>query len=287
MSSSTPLGLTLLPGARDLLEAHARELPQRDDLCGAFCGALALSAAGFAERDGQPLDQDAVALAAGSTVSARADPRHLPHGETGRRDYRLRLPFIEDAAISGTAAAGLVDAIVALAGDMLAAIPFRGPWTAATLAGLFDALADLERPATLVANVATRHLWGGRPSTAQVLSHVLDGDDGGPPADWDVGHFVCVFGRLRGPGGSLYGVADTYPALGNGGVHLQPAQRLARAIERREEPAGGAIAVTTVDDAPAVRAAAAAAGLTEGAWDNGSAIAAGHRLEDPEGSDWR
>ncbi len=274
MSSSAPLELTLLPGARDLLEAHARVLPQRDDLCGAFCGALALSAAGLAERDGQPLDQDAVALAAGSTVSARADPRHLPRGETGRRDYRLRLPFIEDAADSGTAAAGLVEAIVALAGDTLAAIPFSGPWTPATLAGLFDALAELERTATLIANLATRHLWGGRPSAGQLLAYLLDGTDGGPQADWEVGHFVCVFGRLRGPGGSLYGIADTYPALGNAGVHLQPAERLACAIERRDMPAGGAIAVTAVADAPAVRAAAAAAGLTEGTWDNGSAIAA-------------
>ncbi len=274
MSSSAPLQLTLLPGARDLLEAHARELPQRDDLCGAFCGSLALSAAGYAERDGQPLDQDAVALAAGSTVSARADPRHLPRGETGRRDYRLRLPFVEDAAVSGTAAAGLLDAIVALAGDVLAAIPFSGPWTAATLAGLFDALAQLERPATLIANLATGHLWGAHPRTGQLLAYLLDGTDDGPQADWEVGHFVCVFGRLRGPRGSLYGIADTYPVLGNGGVHLQPADRLARAIARRDMPAGGAIAVTTVDDAAAVREAAAAAGLTEGTWDNGSVIAA-------------
>jgi hypothetical protein len=42
------LELTLLQGARELLAAHARELPQRDDLCGAFCGALALRAAGIA-----------------------------------------------------------------------------------------------------------------------------------------------------------------------------------------------------------------------------------------------
>jgi hypothetical protein len=273
---ATPLELSLLPGARELLAAHARELPQRDDLCGAFCGALALSAAGFAEREGERLDQDAVALAAGSTVSARADPRHLPPGATGRRDYRLALPFVGDAASSGTAAAGLVDALVALAGDVLAAIPYAGPWTAATLAGLFDALAELERPATLIANLFTRHLWGGRPSAGQVLAYLLEGADGGPPADWEVGHFVCVFGRVEGPEGSLYGVADTYPALGAGGVHLQPAARLARAIARREQPAGGVIAVTTVEDAPAVRERAAAAGLVEGVWDNGSVLAAGH-----------
>ena len=44
------LQLTLLPGARELLEIHERELPQRDDLCGAFCGSLALGAAGIAAQ---------------------------------------------------------------------------------------------------------------------------------------------------------------------------------------------------------------------------------------------
>ena len=66
MARPDPLEMTLLPGARELLAVHTRELPQRDDLCGAFCGALALNAAGIAEHDGEPLDQDAVALAAGS-----------------------------------------------------------------------------------------------------------------------------------------------------------------------------------------------------------------------------
>ncbi len=59
------------PGARELLAIHERELPQSDDLCGAFCGALALAAAGIDARDGEPLDQDAVALAAGSVVCER------------------------------------------------------------------------------------------------------------------------------------------------------------------------------------------------------------------------
>ena len=68
MERPATLALTLLPGARRLLKAHARELPQRDDLCGAFCGALALQAAELAAHTGEPLDQDAVALAAGSVV---------------------------------------------------------------------------------------------------------------------------------------------------------------------------------------------------------------------------
>jgi hypothetical protein len=275
---SESLQLTLLPGARELLALHARELPQRDDLCGAFCGALALRAAGTVTSPGgggggggeEPLDQDAVALAAGSVVSEVPDPGCLPAGERGRRDYRLTLPFVADAAVSGTTAVGLLDAIARLSGGELAAIPFSGPWTARRLDGLFDLAAARERPVALVANLATRHLWGSHPRAEELLGYLLDGAQAGPPPDWDVGHFVCVIGRVRGPGGSLYGVADTYPSLGSRGVHLQPQERLAAAIERRDMPAGGVIAIVSAEDAPAVRAGARALGLVEDVWDNGS-----------------
>jgi hypothetical protein len=274
MSNATALDLALLPGARALLAAHARELPQRDDLCGAFCGALALQAAGIERYDDEPVDQDAVALRAGSVVSRAREPGVLPHGEPGRRDYRLSLPSIDDADASGTTAAGLVTALEELAGERLAAIPFSGPWTPATLGRLFDLAATRELPVTLIANLATRHLWGGQVSVVQLLDYLLDGVHAGPEPDWDVGHFACVVGRVQGPGGSLYGVADTYPSLGRGGVHMQPAERLAAAIERRDTPAGGVIAVVGSEDAQAVRAGAQAIGLVEGLWDNGTAMQA-------------
>ncbi|HTC73558.1 MAG TPA: hypothetical protein VK655_11765 [Solirubrobacteraceae bacterium] len=270
MARPDRLEMTLLPGARELLAAHARELPQRDDLCGAFCGALALNAAGLVGEDGEPIDQDAVALAAGSIVSGLREAGTLPHGETGRRDYRLKIPTIEDPDVSGTTAAGLGGAITALSAGALEAIPYAGPWNAATLAGVFELAAALERPVTLVANLATHHLWGARPSVNQLLSYLLDGELEGPPPDWHVGHFACVFGRVRGPGGSLYGVADTYPALGDGGVHLQPQERLATALERRDMPAGGLFVVVFATDAAAVRAGAGALGLAERIWDNGT-----------------
>jgi hypothetical protein len=273
MMTPPPLEITLLPGARALLAAHARELPQRDDLCGAFCGALALRAGGVERHGGEPLDQDAVAQAAGSSVARLQDTGNLPRGERGRRDYRLALPFVEDAAVSGTTAAGVVSALEQLSGGELAAIPCSGPWTAATLGGLFELAAALERPVTLIANLATRHLWGAHARVDQLLDHLYEGAQSGPPADWDVGHFVCVVSRVRGPRGSLYGIADTYPSLGSGGVHLQPAERLAAAIERRDKPAGGVIVALAAADAPAVRAGAAALGLSEGIWDNGTVAA--------------
>jgi hypothetical protein len=262
--------MTLLSGARALLEVHARELPQRDDLCGAFCAALALGAAGIEDHDSEPVDQDAVALAAGSIVSALADGGSLPLGEEGRRDYRLSLPFVEDSSVSGTTAGGLQRAVVQLSDGQLAAIPYTGPWTASTLGGLFEVAAALERPVALVANLATRHLWGGRASVNQLLDYLLDGEQAGPLPDWDVGHFVCVIGRVEGPGGKLYAVADTYPSLGNGGIHMQPQERLAAAIERRDRPAGGMIVIAFSKDASTVRSGAQALGLVEGLWDNGT-----------------
>jgi hypothetical protein len=294
MAGLPPLETTLLPGARALLAFHASELPQRDDLCGAFCGALALRAAGVERfagepagvhrkstasadepmiRAGEPLDQDTVALAAGSVVSARQDTGNLPYGEMGRRDYRLALPFVDDATVSGTTAAGVVGAIERLAGGALAAIPYSGPWTAPTLDGLFELVATLEHPVALIANLATHHLWGGRARLDQLLDYLYEGEQNGPPPDWEVGHFVCVFGRVRGPRGALYAVADTYPSLGNGGVHMQTAERLAAAIERRDIPAGGVVVVLATDDAPHVRAGARRLGLQEGIWDNGTVTA--------------
>lgn len=267
------MDVTLLPGARTLLGVHARELPQRDDLCGAFCGALALNAAGFEHAGGEPLDQDAVAMAAGSIVSGVREAGVLPHGEPGRRDYRLSIPRIEDAELSGTTTAGLLGAIERLADGALTAIPYAGPWNDSTLEGLFDAAASLERPATLIANFATHHLWGGHASLAQLLGYLLDGRQEGPPPDWDVGHFACVVGRVRGPAGSLYAIADTYPALGDGGVHMQPRERLAAALARPDKPAGGMLAVVLAEDAARVRESAAALGLAERVWDNGSATA--------------
>jgi hypothetical protein len=262
--------LTLLPGAREMLALHARALPQRDDLCGAFCGALALGAGGVSGREGEPIDQDAVAVAAGSVISASRDPGSLPHGESGRRDYRLEIPEIDDSERSGTTAAGVQEAIERLAGGALAAIALAGPWDAGRLDGLYELALASPAPVTLIANFATHHLWGSRASIPQLLSYLIEGEQDGPPPDWRVGHFSCVFGRIRGAGGTLYAVADTYPALGDRGVHMQPRERLAAALERADMPAGGMLAVVASADAARMRAGTRELGLEERIWDNGT-----------------
>jgi Family of unknown function (DUF6885) len=273
MDRTAQLELTLLEGSRALLRAHARELPQRDDLCGAFCASLALRAGGIERWHDEPVDQDAVAQAAGTVVSRVADPTALPHGEGGRRDYRIAPPLIDDSTVSGTNCAGIVAAIGELSEESLVAMPFAGPWSAPALDGMFDLLAGLGRPTALIANVATRELWGGAVRAEQLLDYLLDGVDDGPAPDWDVGHFVCVVARTRGPGGSVYAIADTYPSLGSGGVHVQPRERLALALTRPGMAPGGLIAVVARPDVPAVRRGAHSLGLPEGAWDNGSMTA--------------
>src|SRR5438270_1087413 len=214
MASSPTLSVALLPGAEELLRVHARELPQRDDFCGAFCGSLALFAAGLRALGGAALDQDEVALAAGTTVSTVPHTNMLPAGESGRRDYRLEPPLIGEHEESGTTATGLVRALEELSEARLAAVPFDRPWSESTIAGLFDAALELEHPATLIANVATRHFWGARPSMAQLLGYLLRGELDGPRPDWDVGHFTCIGARIHGPAGTLYAILDTYPSLG-------------------------------------------------------------------------
>ncbi len=273
MGGASALQARLLAGARELFAAHALEIPQRDDLCGAFCGALAMRAAGIEHLGEEPLDQDTVAVAAGSIVSDSRDPDTLPAGETGRRDYRLQIPGIDDPDISGTTAAGVVEALGKLGAGKIVAIPLSGPWTAETLNGMFDAALTCEQPVTLIANLATHHLWGGHPSAAELLDQLYGGGEKGPPPDWDVGHFTCIPARIEGPGGSLYVVADTYPALGNGGIHLQPTGRLAAAIDRRDKPAGGIIAVLGAGEAAGMRERIAALGLREEIWDNGTVMA--------------
>ena len=70
----------VVPGPGDFALLHEREMPQKDQLCGAFWGALTLSAAGYRAS------QEEVALLAGTTL-AQGDPAEwLPPGAAPRND---------------------------------------------------------------------------------------------------------------------------------------------------------------------------------------------------------
>jgi hypothetical protein len=256
---------TATAASERLLRLHRRDLPQKDDLCGPFCVSLALRAAGV-ER----ADQDAVAVAAGGLISERPDPESLPPGETGRRDYRLELPRTRSGALSGTTPAGLVHAVTELSGGRLEAVPLVGAWSAAGVLAVLDAIGQLAGPATLIANLTTGRLWGARPGVEQLARYLLRGDLDGPPADWRVGHYVCLVGVIRGPQGTLVAVADTYGSLGFDGIHLQPVECVAAALLRGDGVDGGLLAVVAADEAEAICGKAVEAGLGSSVWENGT-----------------
>jgi hypothetical protein len=245
-----------------LADLYVREAQQMDNLCGCFWGSLALRAAGF------DADQEAVALAARSILPGGDPLTHIFPGSTPRNDYRVEIPLANVPETAGTAAPPLAEAIERLSEAALTAIPVAGPWTPEHVCVLMDAAADAS--ATLIANVRTGRFWGARPDPTVVVEHLMGGSPDPPPADWDVGHFVNLAVLVRGPGGSVVVVRDTYQELGVRGHHLQPPDRVAAALRRDDGSEGGVLVVC---------AAAAAAGLRERLeregfelrhWDNGT-----------------
>jgi hypothetical protein len=258
-----------VPEAPDLGDLYERELPQKDQLCGAFWGALALAAAGH------PADQDEVALRAGTTL-AEGDPSGwLPPGASPRTDYRLGIPVAADGPSSGTSATGVARAIEELSGGGLAVVPVAGPWSAQTVVSLVEVVASsvARSPTgcTLVANLRTGRLWGSRPGPALLLDHLSGRPVQPPGADWDCGHFVGIAGSVGGAGGALVIVRDTYRQLGWDGYHLQPAGAMAAAIARGDGKEGGVLCVCGAAAAGALARGLEGAGFELRHWDNGSA----------------
>lgn len=256
--------VTLVPEAHDFARLHAEEMPQKDQLCGAFWGALALTAAGY------PTDQDEVALRAGTTL-AEGDPAEwLPPGATPRADYRLSLPAASDEATSGTSASALARVIGELSGGALTVVPVAGPWTADTVTSLAEISAAVAPECTLVANLRTGRLWGSRPPAGLLLDYLLGRPVEAPAADWDCGHFLTIVAALRGAGGALFALRDTYPQLGWGGYHLQPSGAVAAALERGDGHEGGVLCVVATPAAEALSGKLEEAGLELRHWDNGT-----------------
>lgn len=256
--------LDLLPGTPRVLELHAAELPQKDELCGAFWGALML------QLTGANVDQDAVALRAGTLVSAEPRDEDRPTGAPPRRDFRLKLPLAGAAGEPGTSATGVARAVSELSAGAVSVVPVAGPWSEDTLDALFAAAQVAGEQASLVANVGTRFLWPSHPGPGDVARYLATGDDGGLAPDWDVGHFVGLLGTLCGERGNAVLVADTYPVLGARGVHVQPVPRLLEALRRPGQNAGGVLLALPAEAAAAAERRLSEAGLAVQLWDNGS-----------------
>lgn len=273
MTSPLAGAVDLVPDPRDLALLHERAMPQKDQLCGPFWGALTLAAAGYA------VDQDEAAIRAGTTL-AEGDPTEwLPPGASPRVDYRASLPVATGEADSGTSAPGLARSIEELSGGSLAVVPVAGPWTPYMVVSLIEGVAAATPECTLVANLRTGMLWGSRPPVRLLLDHLLGRPVEAPAPDWDCGHFVTIAGCMSAAGGALVTLRDTYPQLGWGGYHLQPAGAVAAALERGDGSEGGVLCVCAASAAEDLAGCLEATGFELRHWDNGSPDREGNRRE--------
>jgi hypothetical protein len=265
-----------------LLRRRAVERKQKDELCGPFWVALSV-----ATLTGQSATQDDAALAAGTLLTAGGgEPGDRPPGESSRLDYVREIAATTDTRVAGTSPRGLVRAVTALSGGALTAVPIAGPWQAGVLDELTDQVTGAEGgwDAVAVLNVATRYLWNTHVGLVDAADYLDGGEDTRPPSEWQVGHYIGIVGALLGRRRRLVLCADTYPSLGQDGLHVQPADRLAAGLTRpQESTSGGAIVVIATDEADAVRSWAADRSLIVDLWDNGSADRPDEDTATPEG----
>ena len=251
-----------------LAELHEQTMPQKDNLCGAFWISLALRAAGIEEVDGEPLDQDLVALRAGTLLPEGDPSTWLPPATAPRADYRLPIRAAAHPGTAGTAAPPLARLVERVSGGALVTIPVAGPWRTDAVTALLDETASVAGT-TLVANVRTGPFWGTRPPAALLVAYLAGADVEGPAAEWDVGHFVTFAGAIRSAQRALVLVRDTYPSLGWGGYHLQPAEAAAAALARGDGHEGGVLCLCPAADADGLRARLAES-FDIRHWDNGT-----------------
>lgn len=248
------------PGAQELVAQARAEMPQKNDLCGAFVTLVALRAHGVPVRD-----QDEAAVAAEVRLSPDREPT-WPPGEKSRDDYRVSLPLAADPAAAGTTPTGVAKAVEALSQGRLRAVPASGNWAAAAVGALLESLHGLDRVA-VVANVDTAE-FGAHDTPRRAFDDYLEG--GLPPfwvSRWHVGHFVLLGGTRNGPGGTVVSVVDTYPSLGDQGVHLQLLDRLVPTLRReRLATPGGLLLVVRDGERAAAEGLVRSAGLTTELW---------------------
>jgi hypothetical protein len=240
---------------------------QKDNLCGPFWAARVLNESGFSTWDGEPIDEDLIALRAGTVLPNADSAAGVPRGAVSSTAYRYHLR-VAPAEQSGTSASRLAEAIEAASAGELSCVPLRGAWNADLIERLIDEARDLD--ARLIANLRTGLLWGSRPPIDVLLAELEGRPAEAPASDWDVGHYIELEMLIRGPRHSLVVVHDSYPSLGWNGRHLQPPQVLADALLRGDGREGGVLAVVPSARATAVQALASELGLDVRTWDNGT-----------------
>ena len=166
-----------------LLTEQRADLPQCDELCGAFWAANALRASGFARHAGgggaRRRERPVAARRAVVAAARRGGPR------AGRRAAGGR-------AVGDVGARRRPGGRGAL-GRRLSAVPASGEFTAGALLALLEGIDAV----AVIANVDTAALWAPDVTEAEVERYVASGDDQGPDNDWQVGHFVAIAGTPR------------------------------------------------------------------------------------------
>jgi hypothetical protein len=250
-----------------MAQVLSRTAQQKDNLCGPFWAARVLNEAGFSVWDGEVIDEDVIALRAGTLLPVAHTGADVPPGAATDATYRYALPAAP-VERSGTSAAGLIVAIEAASGGALRCVPLRGAWSVEGVEQLLDDAREIG--ARLIANVRTGRLWGSRPPVDTLLAELEGKPVQDPAAEWDVGHFVELEMLIRGPVGSLVVVNDSYPTLGWDGRHLQPPRAVVDSLLRGDGREGGVLVVVPPSRVDAVSALAARIGLEVGVWNNGT-----------------
>ncbi len=256
-----------MPGRLISMVSEASTAQQKDNLCGPFWAARVLNECGFATWDGVPIDEDLVALRAGTVLPDTDSQAGVPPGALSRAAYRYKLP-VAPVEQSGTSARALVEVIESASRGELHCLPLRGAWTVDRIERLV--LEGRELGGRLIANLRTGRLWGSRPPMEILLGELEGRPVQDPAADWDVGHFVELRMLLRGPVRSLVVVHDSYPSLGREGYYFQPARVLVAALLRGDGREGGVLGIVPRARIDAATDLAGELGLEISAWNNGT-----------------
>jgi hypothetical protein len=232
--------------AVDLPAVPPEAAQQKDNLCGAFWAARIIREFGITSMDGQPIDEDLIALKSATVLPDSGPVGALPPGAVSLTSYRY----------------------VSAASGALHCVPIRGQWTAERVARLVEGARAIGG-ARLIANLRTGRFWGSHPPLTALIDELAGRPAPDPTPDWDVGHYVELAGLITGEGGALVHVHDTYPSLGWDGHHLQPPRVVAAALLRGDGREGGVLVVVPAGRAAEVESLAAGLDLDIGIWDNG------------------
>jgi hypothetical protein len=240
---------------------------QKDNLCGAFWAARVIREFGIVSWDGQPIDEDLIALKSATVLPDSGPEGALPPGAVSLTSYRYVLPTAPIQA-SGTAPGPLAQAIESAGSGALRCVPVRGKWTAHRVARFVEGARAIGG-ARLIANLRTGRFWGSHPPLTALIDELAGRPAPDPTPDWDVGHYVELAGLITGEGGALVHVHDTYPSLGWDGHHMQPPRVVAAALLRGDGREGGVLVVVPAGRAAEVESLVAGLDLDIGIWDNG------------------